>query len=182
MNSVRGRRRSLAFSNRDTSQPYVLAAAVSIGALIVSALVNQSRARKAERDNPPIGNFVAIDGVRLHYIERGSGEPLVLLHGNGSMIQDFESSGLVDAAAPNFRVIVFDRPGFGHSDRPRNVVWTPDAQAELIKRALEELGVTNAISGSLVGSVCRSCDGAQISDVCSRADLGVGLLLPDLAH
>ena len=40
-------------------------------------------------------------GVRLHYVERGSGEPLVLLHGNGSMIQDFESSGLVDLAAKN---------------------------------------------------------------------------------
>src|SRR5215207_6629019 len=29
----------------------------------------------------------AVDGVRLHYDERGKGEPLVLLHGNGSMIQ-----------------------------------------------------------------------------------------------
>jgi pimeloyl-ACP methyl ester carboxylesterase len=69
----------------------------------------------------------------------------VLLHGNGSMIQDFESSGLVDVAAKNFRVIIFDRPGFGHSDRPRNVIWTPDAQAQLIKRALERLGVSQAI-------------------------------------
>jgi pimeloyl-ACP methyl ester carboxylesterase len=73
------------------------------------------------------------------------GEPLVLLHGNGSMIQDFESSGLIDLAAEHYRVIVFDRPGFGHSDRPRNVVWTPDAQAELIKHTLERLGVSTAI-------------------------------------
>src|SRR6202044_630757 len=74
-----------------------------------------------------------------------SGTALVLLHGNGSMIQDFESSGLIDLAAKNYRVIVFDRPGFGHSDRPRNVVWTPAAQAELIKEALERLGVSNAV-------------------------------------
>jgi pimeloyl-ACP methyl ester carboxylesterase len=39
------------------------------------------------------------------------------------MIEDFESSGLIDLAAKNHRVIVFDRPGFGHSDRPRDVVW-----------------------------------------------------------
>jgi pimeloyl-ACP methyl ester carboxylesterase len=78
-------------------------------------------------------------------VERGSGEPLVLLHGNGSMIEDFESSGLVDLAAKNHRVIVFDRPGFGHSDRPRNVVWAPDAQAEVIRIALERLGVSRAI-------------------------------------
>ena len=61
------------------------------------------------------------------------------------MIEDFESSGLIDLAARNFRVIVFDRPGFGHSDRPRSVVWTPDAQAGLIKRALDQLDVPHAI-------------------------------------
>jgi pimeloyl-ACP methyl ester carboxylesterase len=52
---------------------------------------------------------------------------------------------LVDLAAKTHRVVIFDRPGFGHSDRPRNVVWTPDAQAELIKRALERLGISRAI-------------------------------------
>jgi len=52
-------------------------------------------------------------------VERGEGEPLVLLHGNGSMIQDFKSSGLIDMAAAEYRVIAFDRPGHGHSDRPR---------------------------------------------------------------
>jgi hypothetical protein len=33
---------------------------------------------------------------------------------HGSMIEDFESSGLIDLAARNYRVIVFDRPRFGH--------------------------------------------------------------------
>jgi len=111
----------------------------------VTAFLNRRLAKKAEQDNPPAGQFLEVEGVRLHYVERGSGEPLVLLHGNGSMIQDFESSGLVDLAAKNFRVIIIDRPGFGHSSRPRNVIWTPDAQAQLIRRALERLGVSRAI-------------------------------------
>ena len=114
-------------------------------ALAVSALMNHRLARKAERDNPPAGRFVDVDGVRLHYIERGEGEPLVLLHGNGSMIQDFEASGLIDLAAQDHRVIVFDRPGYGHSDRPRNVIWTHDAQAELLRKALTQIGVDRAI-------------------------------------
>jgi pimeloyl-ACP methyl ester carboxylesterase len=113
--------------------------------LAVTALVNRHLAKKAEHDNPPAGRFLEVNGVRLHCVERGSGQPLVLLHGNGSMIEDFECSGLIYLAAKDYRVIVFDRPGFGHSDRPRNVVWTPDAQAELIKRGLERLGVSNAI-------------------------------------
>jgi pimeloyl-ACP methyl ester carboxylesterase len=107
--------------------------------------VNAQLARKAKRDNPPKGKFIEIDGVRLHYVERGTGRPLVLFHGNGSMIQDFESSGLIDLAAKNYKVIVFDRPGFGHSLRPRNVVWTPEAQADLFGKALVRLNVSQAI-------------------------------------
>ena len=121
------------------------ASAVAVGALVATALLNQHLAKKAERDNPPAGRFLKVNGVRLHYIERGSGDPVVLLHGNGSMIQDFECSGLVDLVAKNHRVIVFDRPGFGHSERPRSVVWTPDAQADLIEGALAQIGVSSAI-------------------------------------
>jgi pimeloyl-ACP methyl ester carboxylesterase len=127
------------------SHPWLLAAAGTAGAFAVAALVNRQLAKKAENDNPPLGRFLEVNGVRLHYVERGSGAPLILLHGNGSMIQDFESSGLIDLAAKHRRVIVFDRPGFGHSDRPRNVVWTPGAQAEVILGALEQLRVSNAI-------------------------------------
>jgi len=144
--SIRRLRRSVPGQRRNARAPsYVVASAVAIGALAAIAVVNRHLAKKAEHDNPPAGSFLELNGVRLHYVERGSGEPLVLLHGNGSMIQDFESSGLIDLAAKNYRVIVFDRPGFGRSDRPRNVVWTPDAQAELIKHALARLGVSNAI-------------------------------------
>jgi pimeloyl-ACP methyl ester carboxylesterase len=127
------------------AHPNAVAAAATVGALAILAFVNRHLAKKAENNNPPAVQFLEVNGVRLHYVERGSGAPLVLLHGNGSMIQDFESSGLVDLAAKNYRVIVFDRPGFGHSDRPRSVVWTPAAQAELINSALHRLGVSHAI-------------------------------------
>jgi alpha/beta hydrolase fold len=74
--------------------------------------------------NPPIGEFLNINGVRLHYIIRGDPDapPLVMLHGNGTLLQDLTLSGLVDAAADKFRVICFDRPGFGHSSRPRAIL------------------------------------------------------------
>jgi pimeloyl-ACP methyl ester carboxylesterase len=144
-NSVRRLRSSIPVNRRDAKGPsYAMASAVTIAALAAMALVNRHLATKTKHENPPAGRFLDVNGVRLHYVERGSGEPLVLLHGNGSMIQDFESSGLIDLAAKDYSVIVFDRPGFGHSDRPRNVVWTPDAQAELIKRALDQLSVSNA--------------------------------------
>jgi pimeloyl-ACP methyl ester carboxylesterase len=131
--------------NFSNAHPYARAAAVTVGALAISAIANRRLAKTAEQNNPPTGQFLDVNGVRLHYVERGSGSPLVLLHGNGSMIQDFQSSGLIDLAAKSYRVIVFDRPGFGHSNRPRNVVWTPAAQAELLYGALERLDVSQAI-------------------------------------
>jgi pimeloyl-ACP methyl ester carboxylesterase len=60
------------------------------------------------------------------------------------MIQDFESSGLIEMAAQKYRVIAFDRPRLGHSKRPRRTIWTPEAQAHLIHRALKQFGIARA--------------------------------------
>lgn len=105
-----------------------------------TALWVRSQARKAQLDNPPLGQFVEVDGVRLHYVEKGAGPPVLLLHGNVFQLQDFIASGLLEALARHHRVIVFDRPGFGHSDRPRDRQWTPEAQAALMISALAKLG------------------------------------------
>ncbi|MBZ6076059.1 alpha/beta fold hydrolase [Microvirga puerhi] len=122
--------------------PAVVGGVAAVAA--AAALYVRRQTAEAEQENPPIGRFMNVDGVRLHYIERGSGEPLVLLHGNGSMIQDFLLSGIVDRLARNYRVIVFDRPGFGYSSRPRRL-WTPRAYARLFAEALNMLGVRNAL-------------------------------------
>ena len=102
------------------------------------------RTREAERKHPPLGRFLDVDGVRLHYIERGYGEPLVLIHGNGTLIQDFTIAGLVDRLSERYRVIVIERPGYGYSERPRRL-WTPRAHATLFQQALAQLGVEQAI-------------------------------------
>jgi pimeloyl-ACP methyl ester carboxylesterase len=114
-------------------------------AAAVSAALIQYKVRRAEAQNPPAGSFIEVDGVRLHYVERGVGIPLVLLHGNGTMAQDFEISGLVELASSKYRVIVFDRPGFGYSERPRSRIWGPQAQAHLLHHALKQLGVEQCI-------------------------------------
>jgi pimeloyl-ACP methyl ester carboxylesterase len=114
-------------------------------ALAAAATYVNHKKKKTEWENPAQGKFIQVDGVRLHYIERGSGTPLVLLHGSVTMAQDFFLSGLVEMAASNYRVIVIDRPGYGYSERPRDVVWGPEAQAKLIHDALEQIGASQAI-------------------------------------
>jgi len=123
-------------------------ALLALGALAaagLAALAVRARTQRAERENPPAGQFVEVDGVRLHYIDRGQGEPVVLLHGNGTMAQDFDLSGVLEIAAGRYRVIAFDRPGYGHSARPRGRMWTPDAQAKLLHEALRQLGIEQPI-------------------------------------
>jgi pimeloyl-ACP methyl ester carboxylesterase len=121
-------------------------AAVTVAAILgTTALMVARRARQAERDNPPGGRFLDIDGVRLHYLERGEGPPVVLLHGNGAMVQDFEISGIFERLAQRYRVIAVDRPGFGHTDRPRSQSWSPAAQAELVHKLLVRLEIEQAI-------------------------------------
>ena len=118
-------------------------------ALMILIVGNILFAKLAERRNPPIGTFIDCDGVNLHYIDRGdpAAPPVVLFHGNGSMIQDLTICGLVDQLATHHRVICFDRPGFGHTRRSRLHVWTAAAQADLFVKALTRLGVSGPASG-----------------------------------
>jgi len=117
-------------------------AALAAGAALAgAALFVHRRSAAAERAHRVRGRFIEVDGARVHYLERGSGPDLVLLHGLGSMIDDFVLSGLVAAAAERYRVIAIDRPGYGRSTRPRDRRWTFAAQANLVQRALRRLDV-----------------------------------------
>lgn len=104
-----------------------------------AALAVHRRVAREEREHRPLGRFITVDGVRLHYVEYGEGPPLVLLHGLGSMVEDFMLSGLVREASRRYRVIAFDRPGYGHSERPRRFRYGPAAQARLFDRACRQL-------------------------------------------
>lgn len=119
-----------------------IAGAVTLAGL---ALINRRGSKRAEQEHPPQGKSITVDGVRLHYVERGVGPTLVLLHGNGATLGDFEVSGLLSTAAEHYHVIAFDRPGFGYSARPRSTVWTPAAQAALLNKALHQIGIVNPL-------------------------------------
>ncbi len=123
----------------------LLGAGVAAAVLGGMALANHLAARRSERRHPPRGRFVEVDGVRLHYLEAGHGTPVVLLHGNGATADDFVASGLFHRLAARHRVIAFDRPGFGHTPRPRGRVWTAHAQAELIHAALRRLSADRPV-------------------------------------
>ncbi len=101
---------------------------------------------------PPAGAFVEIgDGARLHYTERDPvGAPrgtVVLLHGASGNQADLMVPLGDPLAARGFRVLAFDRPGHGWSDRPDGEEGdaSPARQAVLIAEGLHRLGVADAI-------------------------------------
>lgn len=163
----------------DRSGMVVLGATAA--ALAATALVNLYYTYQAEAATPPKGGFVYVNGVRLQYIERGAGRPVVLIHGNGTMAQDWETSGVMPALARSHRVIAFDRPGFGYSDRPRGTIWTPARQAELIASAMRRLDIKQpVVVGHSFGSLVAAALALDHPDAVAGAILVSGYYKPTL--
>ncbi|HET9030814.1 MAG TPA: alpha/beta hydrolase [Candidatus Aquilonibacter sp.] len=97
-------------------------------------------ARRVEAAIPPAGRFIEIAGNRVHYIDRGDGPPLVLVHGLAGVMQNFTHS-LVDRLTSRFRVIAIDRTGAGYSVRARDAGASIAAQAATLGGFIEALGL-----------------------------------------
>ena len=100
---------------------------------------------QAELKFPPIGQFIDAGGTRLHYLSKGSGTPVVFIHGSDGILQDFTETLVFDTVAEQHRAIAFDRPGHGYSGRPMNEPLTLATNARLIHEALARLGVDKAV-------------------------------------
>jgi pimeloyl-ACP methyl ester carboxylesterase len=154
-------------------------------AFAAAAIFNKVQTSRAEAETPPVGSFIEVDGVRLHYVDRGTGPVVVLLHGNGVLLQDFEVSGVLELAAETHRVLAFDRPGFGYSSRPRSTAWTPAAQAKLIAAALTQLDVEQAVVvghswGTLVALAMALDNPKLISGLVLLSGYYYGTVRPDV--
>jgi pimeloyl-ACP methyl ester carboxylesterase len=94
---------------------------------------------------PADATFEVVAGARVHYVDRGSGEPVVLLHGFASSLEIW--SHLISELAREHRVVAVDLKGFGWTDRPEGD-YSPRAQAQLVWALLEKRGIERA---ALVG-------------------------------
>lgn len=120
--------------------------AIALFGVLVTVLYlyGQYRFRMGEKQFPPTGEFITVEGIKLHYISKGEGKPIVFLHGGVLTGNDF-AQVLELAAASGYRGISFDRPGYGYSERPENEPVTPKTQARLLHQALAKLGIEKPI-------------------------------------
>jgi pimeloyl-ACP methyl ester carboxylesterase len=94
--------------------------------------------RAAEAAFPPEGQFVTVEGLRLHAVIAGAGPDLVLIHGSSASVRDF-TFRLIPELARRYRVIAVDRPGSGWSDAAPGGE-SIHVQARLIREAAAALG------------------------------------------
>lgn len=124
----------------------ILAALVLIVAVVAVATWWRASARKAaaEAAYPPEGQFVAVEGHPVHYVQKGAGPDVVLIHGASGNTRDMTFS-FMDRLTDRYRVTVFDRPGHGYTPRLALSGVTVADQADLLLGAAEQLGVTRPV-------------------------------------
>ena len=117
-------------------------------ALAVFAAVTlwRANAREAQSEEryPPEGQFVDVDGHKVHAVVRGSGPDLVLIHGASGSTRDYTFS-LVAKLEKDYRVFVLDRPGLGYTPRVNVAGESLDEQAALLSAASIKLGANKPI-------------------------------------
>jgi haloalkane dehalogenase len=83
-------------------------------------------------------HYVEFQGLRLHHLDEGSGEPVLLFHGEPDW--SFLYRRMIPALSRSFRVIAPDYLGFGRSDKPVRIEdYTYDLHVESIKALIESL-------------------------------------------
>jgi len=131
------------------------------------------------RTPPPApGAFVTTGGVRVHYVRRGDGPPLVYVHGAKGSVYDFTLS-IGDRLSRRYEAVAMDRPGSGFSTRPAGGDNSPQAQAAVLRAAALQLGLKRPIllGHSFGAAVALAWALAAPEDVAAVVTLG-GYVLP----
>jgi pimeloyl-ACP methyl ester carboxylesterase len=99
--------------------------------------------------------FFDSNGVRIRYLEQGTGEPVVLVHGySGSIEMNWVAPKVFEELAKTFRVIALDCRGHGKSGKPHDPAQYGQEMAMDVVRLLDHLNIQKAhVVGYSMGAV-----------------------------
>jgi haloalkane dehalogenase len=83
--------------------------------------------------------YVDLDRTRIHYVDEGLGDTLVLLHGNPTW--SFLYRKIITALRGSFRCAALDYPGCGMSSTPADYRYTPREHGLVLERLIDHLGL-----------------------------------------
>jgi len=79
-------------------------------------------------------NFISVNGIKLHYVEEGTGELVILLHGFPEFWYGWKNQ--IPVLSKKYRVVAPDMRGYNLSDKPKNV---SDYQIQILAKDIAEL-------------------------------------------
>lgn len=100
--------------------------------------------RRTEKNCPPLGHYVTVEGLRLHYVRGGQGRPVVFIHGSFGSAYDGICS-IFGAAKEKYDTLLWDRPGHGYSQYPAGETLSVFDHARYLNGALEPLGIQKPV-------------------------------------
>ncbi len=102
------------------------------------------------RDYPAAQKYIDVEGLRMSYVEKGSGdETILLIHGLGASIHTWKYN--LDAFASRYHTIALDLPGHGNSEMP-DIPYSVNLHANYIYKFMQEKGIEKAtVVGHSVG-------------------------------
>lgn len=92
------------------------------------------------------GRFITVNGIQTYVVEKGpvDGTPLFFIH--GLFGSTFSARNQIEPfAEAGFRVIAYDRPGFGLTEKPYRFDYSDANQAEFATHLLDALDISKAI-------------------------------------
>lgn len=86
-------------------------------------------------------NYFELPMGKMHYLDEGKGEPIVMIHGNPGW--SFEFRNIIKEMSKTNRCIVPDHIGFGLSDKPYDWDYMPENHANNLELFLDSLNLEN---------------------------------------
>jgi pimeloyl-ACP methyl ester carboxylesterase len=95
------------------------------------------------------------NGVKIHYIVEGTGEPVILVHGfTADIDKNWRAPGIIRALLPKYQVIALDNRGHGKSDKPHDPQKYGLEMAEDVVRLMDHLKIKQAhVIGYSMGAI-----------------------------
>ncbi len=119
------------------------ACAGAVTAFVSMRWLGRTREDTRWEDAKRPGKLLDIDGVAIHYVEKGSGPAIVMVHGFGGSTFSFRYQ--MAELSRDHRCVAIDLKGFGFSQRPEGGDYSLTAQAHLVLRAMDLLGIDRCV-------------------------------------